>query len=57
MTLEERGEPAETNLNHLEPLPEPGLRTAVASGSIKAITLDTSTFEQHSLRLEAGLLK
>jgi hypothetical protein len=33
------------------------LPTAVATGLIKAITLDTSTFEQHSLRLETGLLK
>jgi hypothetical protein len=57
VTLEEHGEPAETDLKHLEPLPEPCLRTAVASGLIKAITLDTSTFEQHSLRLETGLLK
>ncbi len=29
----------------------------MATGSIKAITLDTSTFEQYSFRLESGLLK
>jgi hypothetical protein len=57
VTLEEHAETAEIDLNHLEPLPEPCLRTAVATGVIKAITLDTSTFEQHSLRLETGLLK
>jgi hypothetical protein len=57
VTSEEQGEPAETVLSHLEPLPEQCLRTAVATGLIKAITLDTSSFEQHSLRLETGLLK
>jgi hypothetical protein len=57
VSLEQQGEPAEAVSSHLAPLPEPCLRTAVATGLIKAITLDTSTFEQHSLRLETGLLK
>lgn len=57
MISEEHKDPAKTIEHHPDPPSEKSLRMEVATGLIKAITLDTSAFEQYSLRLETGLLK